>query len=128
MTRVLLYNITGEKLTKIQTAAGLLGLVAIEVPEDAFGNPIGFMLGHEGFRPSDSQELFSDEMLVMETLCSPLLDFMRKNGVSVALKAVVTEQNSAWSAAALCRELRREHEAMRACASKKSVHPHKKKK
>jgi hypothetical protein len=53
---------------------------------------------------------------------------MRKNGASVALKAVVTEQNSAWSAAALCRELRREHEAMRACASKKSVHPHKKKK
>ena len=128
MTRVLLYNITGEKLTKIQTAAGLLGLVAIEVPEDAFGNPIGFMLGYGGFTPSDSPESFSEEMLVMETLCSPLLDFMRKNGASVALKAVVTEQNSAWSAAALCRELRREHEAMRACASKKSVHPHKKKK
>ncbi len=128
MTKVLLYNITGEKLAKIQSAAGLLGLTLIEVPEDAFGNPIGYMLGHEGFRPSDSQELFSDEMLVMEALCSPLLDHMRKNGAAVALKAVVTEQNSTWSAVALCRELRREHEAMRACASKKSVHPHKKKK
>ena len=112
MTRVLLYNITGEKLTKIQTAAGLLWLVAIEVPEDAFGNPIGFMLGYEGFTPSDSPESFSEEMLVMETLCSPLLDFMRKNGASVALKAVVTEHNIAWSSARLHRELAAEHEAM----------------
>ncbi len=128
MTRVLLYNIAGEKLAKIQSAAGLLGLMPVEVPEDAFGNPIGYMLGYEGFAPSDSPEAFSEEMLVMETLCSPLLDFMRKNGAAVALKAVVTERNSAWSAAVLCRELRREHEAMRACAQKKSAHPHKKKK
>ena len=128
MTRVLLYNIAGEKLAKIQSAAGLLGLTLIEVPEDAFGNPIGYMLGYEGFTPSDNTEDFSEEMLVMETLCSPLLDYMRKNGAAVSLKAVVTEQNSAWSAAALSRELRREHEAMRAYASKKSVHPHKKKK
>ena len=128
MTRVLLYNITGEKLTKIQTAAGLLGLTPITVPEEDFAHPVGYVLGYEGFAPSDSPESFSEEMLVMETLCSPLLDYLRKSGAAVALKAVVTEQNSAWSAAALCRELRREHEAMRACASKKSVHPHKKKK
>ena len=128
MTRVLLYNMTGEKLAKIQSAAGLLGLMLIEVPEDAFGNPVGYMLGYEGFTPSDSAESITDEMLVMETLCSPLLDYLRKNGAGVALKAVVTEQNSAWSAAALCRELRREHEAMRACAPKKPVHTHKKRK
>ena len=128
MTRVLLYNITGEKLAKIQSAAGLPGLMLIEVPEDAFGNPVGYMLGYEGFTPSDSAESITEEMLVMETLCSPLLDYLRKNGAGVALKAVVTEQNSAWSGAALCRELRREHEAMRACASKKPVHSHKKKK
>ena len=56
------------------------------------------------------------------------VDYLRKNGAAVALKAVVTEQNSTWSAAALCRELRREHEAMRACAPKKPVHTHKKRK
>jgi hypothetical protein len=128
MTRVLLYNITGEKLAKIQSAAGLLGLMPVEVPEDAFGNPIGYMLGYEGFAPSDSPEAFSEEMLVMETLSSPLLDSMRACGAMIALKAVVTEQNIAWSAADLCRELQREHEAMRACAAKKPEHKHKKKK
>ena len=128
MSKVLLYNIQGDKLAKIRRAAGLLGLELIGVPPEAFGHPIGFVLGYEGFTPSEQTEDFTDEMLVMETLCSPLLDYLRKNGAGVALKAVVTEQNSAWSGAALCRELRREHEAMRACASKKPVHSHKKKK
>ena len=130
MTRVLLYNITGEKLAKIQSAAGLLGLTLIEVPEDAFGNPIGYMLGHEGFRPSDSQELFSDEMLVMEELCSPLLDTLRAEGAPIALKAVVTDHNRTWSSAKLHAELLQEHEAMQRLRPKKagSRHPHKKKK
>ena len=128
MIRVLLYNIKVEKLAKLRTAAGLLGLSLIEVPEEAFAQPVGYVLGYEGFAPADGTERFPEEMLVMESLCSPLLDYMRANGATVALKAVVTEQNSAWSGAALCRELQREHAAMLACAAKKPRHPHKKKK
>ena len=128
MSKVLLYNIQGDKLAKIRRAAGLLGLELIDVPPEAFGHPIGFVLGYEGFTPSEQTEDFTDEMLVMETLSSPLLDSMRACGAMIALKAVVTEQNIAWSAAALCRELQREHEAMRACAAKKPEHKHKKKK
>lgn len=128
MAKILLYNIQGEKLAKIRTAAVLLGITPIEVPEDAHSHPVGYLLGYEGFVPSDAVEHFDDEMLVMEALFSPLLDYMRKNGAAVALKAVVTEQNRAWSGAALCRELQREHEAMRSFAAKKPAHPHKKKK
>ena len=128
MSRILLYNIQGDKLRKIHAAAGLLGLEVIEVPQESFAQPIGYALGYEGFSASDAVESFTEEMLVMETLSSPLLDAMRAGGATVALKAVITEQNIAWSAAALCRELRREHEAMRSYASKKPVHPHKKKK
>lgn len=128
MAKVLLYNIKGEKLMKIRSAAALLGIAAVEVPEDAQAHPIGCMMGYEGFALSDAEERFADEMLVMETLFSPLLDYMRKNGATVALKAVVTEQNKAWSGAALCRELQREHEAMRSLTPKKPEHPHKKKK
>jgi hypothetical protein len=84
------------------------------------------LLGLEAFLPSNAAERFEEEMLVMETLSSPLLDALRAGGTPVALKAVVTEQNKAWSAAALCRELKREHEAMRAYAPKKHVHQHKK--
>ena len=128
MARLLLYNIHGEKLAKIRTAAALLGITPIVVPEDAHSHPVGYLLGYEGFAPSDAAESFASEMLVMEALFSPLLDYMRKSGATVALKAVVTEQNRAWSGAALCRELQREHEAMRSFAAKKQAHPHKKKK
>ena len=128
MAKVLLYNIHGEKLKKIRTAASLLGITPVEVPEDSHVHPIGFLMGYEGFAPSDKAERFESEMLVMEALFSPLLDYMRKSGATVALKAVVTEQNRAWSGAALCRELQREHEAMRSYAAKKPEHAHKKKK
>jgi len=128
MARILLYNIRGEKLEKIRTAAALLGITPVEVSEEAHTHPIGYLMGYEGFAPSDTAEHFDDEMLVMEALFSPLLDYMRKSGAAVALKAVVTEQNRAWSGAALCRELQREHEAMRSYAAKKPEHAHKKKK
>lgn len=128
MAKILLYNIEGEKLRKIRGAAALLGLEVIEVTPQAQSHPIGYLLGYEGFAPADADEAVPDEMLVMETLCSPLLDYMRANGSAVALKAVVTELNRAWSGAELCRELRREHEAMRAYAAKKPAHTHKKKK
>lgn len=127
MKRVFLYNITdSEKLEKIRRAALWLGLVPVTVPPADFGQPLGVLLGEAGFAPAEETESFADEMLVMEELSSPLLDTLRREGAPVALKAVVTEQNRHWSSAALCRELRREHEAMRAQAMKKPVHHHKK--
>ena len=127
MAKVLLYNIKdADKLMKIRIAALRAGLEAVEVAEEDYAHPIGWLLGLEGFSPAAGTEHFEDEMLVMQELSSPLLDMLRASGAPVALKAVVTEQNRSWSSAALCRELRREHEAMRACAAKKPVHPHKK--
>ena len=128
MAKILLYNITGEKLMKLRIAALCLGLEAVKVPAEDFAHPLGYLLGVEGFGPAEESAAFSEEMLVMETLSSPLLDAMRSAGATVALKAVVTEQNLAWSSAALCRELGREHEAMRAYAQKKNAHPHRKRK
>ena len=129
MPKVLLFNIRDtDKRMKIRVAALRAGLEAMEVGEADFARPIGSLFGLDGFAPAEEAETFSDEMLVMQELSSPLLDAMRASGATVALKAVLTEQNSAWSAAALCRELRREHEAMRAYAPKKPVHQHRKRK
>ena len=129
MAKVLLYNIKdADKLMKVRIAALRAGLEAVEVAEEDYAHPIGWLLGLEGFSPAAGAEHFEDEMLVMQELSSPLLDAMRAAGAPVALKAVVTEQNRGWSSAALCRELKREHEAMRAYAPKKPVHPHRKKK
>ena len=41
------------------------------------------------------------------------LDALRRAGIRIALKAVVTETNAGWSSARLHRELAAEHEAMR---------------
>ena len=129
MAKILLYNIKDtDKRRKICLAALRAGLEAVEVAEADFAHPVGYLLGLEGFSPAEGEERFEDEMLVMEQLSSPLLDTLRAANATVALKAVVTEQNKGWSSAALCRELRREHEAMRACAPKKPVHTHKKRK
>lgn len=126
MSKVLLYNITGDKLTKIRAAALRLGLEAVVVPREDFAHPLGYLLGEAGFAPAQTPEGFEDEMLVMQTLSSPLLDALRREGAPVALKAVVTEQNRRWSSATLCRELRQEYEAIRAQAAKRHPHPHKK--
>ena len=58
----------------------------------------------------------------MEEMDGAFLDLLRQSRAPVALKAVVTGQNKAWSSEALHRELRREHEAMRRIAGKKPVH------
>ena len=47
MARILLYNIHGEKLAKIRTAAALLGITPIVVPEDAHSHPVGYLLGSQ---------------------------------------------------------------------------------
>lgn len=73
---------------------------------------------------------FSDEMLVLCGLSGPQLDALlsslRRSRVVVALKAVVTEDNAAWSSLQLHDELRQEHEAMKGTrpkdAEKRSAH------
>ena len=126
MAQVLLYNITDDaKRQKIGLAAWKLGIAARSVKPEEYSQPLGWLLGLEGFSPAEGEaELFSQEMLVMHGLSSQqfsgFLDALRRNRVPVALKAVATEHNVAWSSATLCRELQQEHEAMKDAG--KSVH------
>ncbi len=113
MKKILLFNISAKKAALIRQAASGLELSFTEVPPSQFGSPVGLLLGEKGYRAFGRRESFSEEMLVMEELSSPLLDALRSCGATVALKAVATQQNKAWSPARLCRELRREHEALR---------------
>lgn len=126
MALVLLYNISDDaKRQRIGFAAWKLGIGSRSVPAEDFAHPIGYLLGLEGFGPSaEPAAPFDREMLVMHGLNSAqfsgFLDALRRNRVPVALKAVATEHNVSWSSAALCRELEREHEAMKAAGQ--SVH------
>ena len=133
MAKALLYNLSGkDKLTKIRFLLFKLGLEGREVSPDEFGLPIGKLAGLEGFE-SDAPEAgedFTEEMLVMCGLSSPqfnaLLAGLRQNRTTVALKAVLTETNAAWSSRRLHRELAAEHAAMQNLrpkdAAKHSIH------
>lgn len=126
MAQVLLYNIKNEaKRLKIGFAARKLGIAVRSVEPEAFSQPIGCLLGLEDFSPADApSEYFEAEILLMHNLSSQqftgFLDALRRNRTPVALKAVVTEDNVSWSSAALCRELQKEHEALKRAG--KSVH------
>lgn len=119
MAMVLLYNLRDtDKRMKLKLCLYRQGLRCLDVAPEDFGHPVGYLLGLAGYGPGEADEGFEDEMLVMHDLSrgqfSALLDALRQEHVPVALKAVVTETNAAWSSSRLRRELAAEHAAMRA--------------
>ena len=125
MATVLLYNFTDpERRGRVRFCLFRLGLSCVEVPPERQGDPLGLLLGLPGYAPGEAVEPFSGEMLVMHALSreqfGSLLEELRRSRVPVALKAVVTDTNIAWSSAQLHRELAAEHAAMAARA--RSVH------
>lgn len=128
MAQVLLFNIRGDKLRRIRMLTFKLGLRCIEVAPEDFSRPLGMLCGRADEAVADGADeapAFGGEMLVMDGLSSAqfhgLLDALRRERAAVALKAVVTESNSRWSAARLYRELSAEHEAMETLKGK-SIH------
>lgn len=124
--KVLLYNLKDpEKRMGVKLCLYRLGIPCRDVPPEDFGHPLGYLLEQPGFAPAAAEESFEDEMLVLcglpSALFSALLDALRAARVPVALKAVVTEHNIAWSSARLHRELAAEHAAMSRKA-KKPIH------
>ena len=120
MAEVLLYNIHNpEKLRRIRTVLLRYGIAARTVAYEDYGHPIGYLTGYEGFEPAEpyTGENFADEMLLLDGFASGelsrFLDALRTARATVALKAVVTEHNAAWSSAELHAAVREEHETMR---------------
>lgn len=133
MASALLYNFKdASRLQKIRFALFKLGINGRVVAPEELSHPIGYLCGLEGFSPAEKTAEcgFSDEMLVLCGLSGPQLDALlsslRRSRVVIALKAVITEDNAAWSSLKLHDELRREHEAMKGTrpkdAEKRSAH------
>lgn len=133
MACALLYNFKdAARLQKVRFALFKLGVSGRVVAPEELSQPIGYLCDLEGFSPVEEtvEGGFSDEMLVLCGLSGPQLDALlsslRRSRVVVALKAVVTEDNAAWSSLQLHDELRQEHEAMKGTrpkdAEKRSAH------
>ena len=133
MACALLYNFKdAARLQKVRFALFKLGVSGRVVAPEELSQPIGYLCDLEGFSPVEEtvEGGFSDEMLVLCGLSGPQLDALllslRRSRVVVTLKAVVTEDNAAWSSLQLHDELRQEHEAMKGTrpkdAEKRSAH------
>ena len=85
--------------------------------------PLGQLAGLDvsAAEEEETTEVFRDEMLVMCGLgqgqFQAFLDQLRRSRATVALKAVLTESNAAWSSFRLHREIAAEHEAMKNISS-----------
>lgn len=118
---VLCYNLKGTKKGKqIAMIFGFLGYKVRHVGKEEYHVPIGVLAGAdkmEGERPVFEEEGFSDEMLVMNAESEEMMDkalfLMRKEGVKVGLKAMLTPSNRAWTSTALHDEIQKEHEYMK---------------
>ena len=124
MALVLLYNLTyKEKFTLIRFALLKLGLPWREVKPEEYALPLGQLAGLDVSvaEEEETTEVFRDEMLVMCGLeqgkFHAFLDQLRRSRARVALKAVLTESNAAWSSFRLHREIAAEHEAMKNISS-----------
>ena len=133
MACALLYNFKdAARLQKVRFALFKLGVSGrVVAPEEL---RLVRLNARDGASAAEIEETveggFSDEMLVLCGLSGPQLDALlsslRRSRVVVALKAVVTEDNAAWSSLQLHDELRQEHEAMKGTrpkdAEKRSAH------
>ena len=125
MAGALLYNVKdAARLQKIRFALFKLGISGRTVAPEELSHPVGYLCGLEGFSAAEEPVAgsFSDEMLVLYGLTGAQLDALlsalRRSRVLIPLKAVVTEDNAAWSSIKLHDELFREHEAMKSVRAK----------
>ena len=123
---VLAYNLETTSMTALQSICDSLGIVLKPVMPEAYGLPIGTLLGLPA-RPlsgTDTKPTFTDAMLVMcglgEAQFDGFLRALRFSGIPrIDLKAMLTPTNIAWNSIRLHDELHREHEQVRRSAPRK---------
>lgn len=108
-----------EKLQKVKFAAIPLKLRLVRVEKADYSQTIGYLSGQKDMEENPEKYEGTDleqEMLVFAGLSNQKLDevlkAMRKAGVRVNYKAILTETNCRWTVPELYHELAAEHEMM----------------
>lgn len=116
MAEVLMFNIEKSKAVKIKMLCRKFFMEATEVSKEDFGCKISYLLGITDDREGAENSVFTEEMLyfadVNGGLFSIFLDRLRRQRLSVALKAVKTETNVHFTAYELFKEISAEREAI----------------
>ena len=113
MPTLLAYQIEPGKLGKMQVVCLRLGIRVQAVDPADFGQPIGALAGVLPRTADAPAAPLPGEMLVLAHFRPGMLQGLRAAHVPpVALKAMLTDTNAAWTAPALYAEIAREHAAM----------------
>ncbi len=120
--QVLLYGFLDmDKLEKIQKILHRMNIKTRVLPEEAWREKVGFLLGVKGFKAAssvyDDGFVFPHEVMVMQNIRNKRLDqvllAMKEGGVpQVKFKSVVTPFNTLWTLRRLCETMQKEHAAM----------------
>ena len=108
----------GEQTAVLKTILVQMGARIKNVAPEAVGQTVGCLLGRKGFDARENPEAptLAEPMLVLDGFTDKRLEIllreMKKHGVSVPYKAIVSETNIGWIFHQLYEELAREHEAM----------------
>lgn len=133
MKETVLY-FTPKKTPQTAALKGLLIRMGIRIrnvtPEQAL-EPVGALAGIAGFEKSgkpaasEATSVLQDEMLVLcgftEARLDALLQGMRRSGIRIALKAILTEHNCGWPLLQLYEELLHEHAVMTGATAPASI-------
>ncbi len=110
-----------DRRNKLTRALLPLRIRLKEISKEDYGKPIGFLAGLKELDPGElvwTGEELSGELLVMAGLSSQRVDqvlkAIRKSGLSIPYKAVLTASNQGWNVWELFQEIKKEHEQMNA--------------
>ena len=114
---IITFNLNEARLSRLRFLCMKLGVVVRPVPAEAWGQPISALCGLSAPGEIVQAEAFPEEMLVFchmdNTLVNRFLTTCRQMRFApVALKAILTPTNAAWTPVQLCAELRQERAAV----------------
>lgn len=114
---ILTFNLNEARLSRLRFLCMKLGLMVKPVPAEALCQPISALCGLSAPAEAAPAEAFSEEMLVFCHMDNAqvnrfLTTCKQMRFAPVALKAILTPTNAAWTPAQLCQELKQERAAV----------------
>ena len=114
---ILTFNLTDARLSKLRFLCMKLGLMVKPVPAEDCCQPISALCGLSDPADAAPAESFPEEMLVFCHMDNSAVNRFLQTAkqmrfAPVALKAILTPTNAAWTPAQLCAELKDERAAV----------------
>ena len=114
---ILTFNLTDARLSKLRFLCMKLGLAVKPIPAEDCCQPISALCGLSAPADAAPAEAFPEEMLVFCHMDNAAVNRFLQTAkqmrfTAVALKAILTPTNAAWTPAQLCAELKDERAAV----------------